>query len=333
MQITKPSAVTRLSCVVFCALLGATAAAQAQAPASYPSKQVDITVPFAPGGGVDLLARLIAQPLGVASNQNVIVENRPGASGTIAARHVAGRPADGHSLLMMNDTYAIVAAASKKLPFDAKKDIAPVLIVAYAPQLLVTSPQSPLRTFGDVLKAGKAKDAKLSYGACGAGTPGHLGAESLNLEFDMNILHIPYKGCGPTMVDVMGGGLDMAWVTLGAAVPHVKAGKLRAIAVSAKERSLALPDVPTVAESGAPGFNFSSWQAVGVPGGTPENVKTQVYAAIARILKTDAMQKRLTELGYTPANLDDTPRAVNQVVDGDIDKFTTLTRRINFAMD
>jgi tripartite-type tricarboxylate transporter receptor subunit TctC len=308
---------------------------QAQTPsaAGFPTKQIDLTIPFAPGGGVDMLGRLIAPALSAAVNQTVIVENRPGASGRIAARYVAGRPADGHSLLMMNDTYAITAAMSKSSQFNAKTDIAPIIVIAYAPQLVVVAPQSPFQSFADVVKAGKAKDAKLSYGACGAGTPGHLAAESLNISLEMKVLHIPYKGCGPTLVDVMGGQLDLAWVTLSAAVPHIKAGKLKAIAVSSKERSAVLPEVPTLSESGAPGANFNSWQGVGAPGGTPENIKNQLYVALAKVVGTEAFQKRLLDLGFTPASLKETPAIFQKIVEDDIDRFAQLGKQINFSLD
>ena len=318
---------------VVCLLVGVTANVKAQGPAGFPNKQIDIIVPWAPGGGVDILGRLLAQSLGTAVNQTVIVENRPGASGALGARYIVGRPADGHSLLMMNDTYAIIGATSKNLQFNPKKDIASVIILAYAPQLLVTSSQSPFQSFADVVKAGKAKDAKLSYGACGAGTPGHLAAESLNMTLDMKILHIPYKGCAPTLVDVMGGQLDLAWVTLSAAVPHLKSGRLRALAVSSKDRSPVLPEVLTLSESGAPGVSFSSWQGVGAPGGTPENIKIQLYAAIAKVAKTEGFQKRLVELGFTPANLNESPAVFQNIVESDIDRFMQLAKQINFTLD
>ncbi len=332
MQFKTLSAVSRFSILLPFLFAGAASPARAQAPA-FANKQVEITVPWAPGGGVDILARLIAQPLSGVLNQTVIVENRPGASGAIGARYVAGRPKDGHSLLMMNDTYAITASLAQNETFNPKKDIAGVIVVAYAPQLLVTASTSPFHSLSDILKAGKAKDAKLSYGACGTGTPGNLAAESLNIKLDMKILHIPYKGCSPTIVDVVGGQLDLAWVTLGGAVPFVKSGKLRAIAVSSKDRSAILPDVPTIEESGVPGFNFSSWQAIGVPGGTPENIKTQLYAAIAKVVKTDEMQKKFLELGYTPANLNETPTIFQNVMEKDIDRFTSLVKQANLTFN
>ncbi|MGE4240485.1 Bug family tripartite tricarboxylate transporter substrate binding protein [Ramlibacter sp.] len=331
MHFQMKSVAGRLSSLILVLCL-APVGAQAQG-AAFPGKAMDITVPFTPGGGVDLLARMIAQPLSAATGQSVVVENRPGASGAIGARYIAGRPADGHSMLMMNDTYAITAATSKSPAFDAKKDIAPVIVVAYAPQLLVTAPQSPLNSFADIVKAGKAPNSKVSYGACGAGTPGHLAAESLNLQYNMKILHIPYKGCGPTLVDVMGGQVDLAWVTLGAAVPHIKAGKLKPLAVSSAQRSAVLPDVPTLVESGVPGFNFSSWQGIGVPGGTPENVRRQLHAAIANVVKAEAFQKRLVELGYTPANLNEPPSTFQATVASDIDRFAQIGKQINFTLE
>jgi tripartite-type tricarboxylate transporter receptor subunit TctC len=328
------NSVSRLSSLplVLCLYLFGSMPAQAQAPA-FPNKQLDITVPFATGGGVDLLARLLAQPISAALNQSVIVENRPGASGMIGARYVAGRPADGHSMLMMNDTYAITAGVSKSIPFDAKKDIDPIIVVAYAPQLLVTSPQSPINSFADIIKLGQTPNAKVSYGACGAGTPGHLANEALNIQLNMKMLHIPYRGCGPTMVDVMGGQVDFAWVTLGGAVPLVKTGKLKAVAVSSAQRSATLPDVPTLSESGIPGYSFNSWQGIAVPGGTPEGVKRQLHAAIAKVVKDGAIQKRLAELGYGPANLDEPPAIFQATVAKDIDRFAQIGKQINFSLD
>jgi tripartite-type tricarboxylate transporter receptor subunit TctC len=329
----KQSMLSRLYLVMFFIFFGAIDAVQAQTPTSASGTPIYITVPFSPGGGVDLLARLIAQPLEVALNQVIVVENKPGASGAIAARYVSGRPKDGRSLLMMNDTYAINAAATKNLPFNPKEDIAAVIAVAYAPQLLVVLPQSPYQSFADVVKAAKAKGAELSYGACGAGTPGNFAAESLNIRFDMKILHIPYKGCAPTLVDVMGGQLDLAWVTLSGAVPYIKSGKLKALAVSSETRSALFPDVPTISESGVPGFHFSSWQGIAVPGGTPESIKIQLYAAISKVMKADAVQKRLLDLGYTPANLNETPAVFQKIVDADIDRYTKLAKQINFTTD
>ncbi len=331
MQFETQSLVSRLSFAISFIFLGAVGAVQAQAPASFPSKQIDITVPFPPGGGVDLLARLIAAPLGVALGQVVVVENRAGAGGTIAARYVSGRPSDGHSLLMLNDSYAIAPALYKNLQYDPKKDIATVINVAYAPMLLVASPQSPYKSLADVVKAGAAKDAKLSYGSCGAGTAPHLAGELLNISFNMKMTHIPYKGCGPAMVDVLGGQVELAVVTLGGAMTHIKSGKMKALAISSKDRSAVLPDVPTVAESGAPGFNFSQWQGLAVPGGTPERVKTALYDAVSKVMKTDAMQKRLFELGYTPA--DERPDVFQKLVDGDIDRFAKLVKQIGLTLD
>lgn len=302
---------------------------QAQTPA-FPNKAVEITVPYPPGGGVDLLARLISTPLS-ASGYGVVVENRSGAGGTIGARYVAGRPKDGHSLLMMNDAYAIAPGVYKNLPYDPKKDLAAVINIAWAPMLLVTSAESKYKTLADVVTASKAKDAKVSYGSCGTGTDPHLAGELLNTAFKIRNTHIPYKGCGPALVDVLGGQVELAFVTISGAIPYIKSGRMKALAITSRERSKVLPDIPTVAESGAPDFNLSQWQGLAVPGGTPEDVKTSIYEAVSRIMKTDAMQKKLFDLGYTPAN--ETPDVFQKTVNRDIDRFTKLAREIGLTLD
>ena len=303
---------------------------QAQTPITFPNKAVEITVPYPPGGGVDLLARLISTPLS-ASGYAVVVENRSGAGGTIGARYVAGRPKDGHSLLMMNDAYAIAPGVYKNLPYDPKKDLAAVINVAWAPMLLVTSTESKYKTLADVVAASKAKDARVSYGSCGTGTDPHLAGELLNIAFKIRNTHIPYKGCGPALVDVLGGQVELAFVTISGAIPYIKSGKMKALAITSRERSKVLPDIPTVAESGAPDFNLSQWQGLAVPGGTPEDVKTSIYEAVSKIMKTDAMQKKLFDLGYTPAN--ETPDVFQKTVNRDIDRFTKLAREIGLTLD
>jgi tripartite-type tricarboxylate transporter receptor subunit TctC len=328
MQASKSTIVRRIS-VAVCAFLGA-AAVQAQAPALFPSKPVEITVPYPPGGGVDLLARMISTPLS-ALGQSVIVENRAGAGGTIAAKYVSGRPKDGHSLLMMNDAYAIAPGVYKNLSYDPKKDLAAVINVAWAPMLLVTAADSKYKSVADVLAASRAKDAKVSYGSCGTGTDPHLAGELMNIAFKINNTHIPYKGCGPAIVDVLGRQVELAFVTISGAIPYLKSGKMRALAITSIERSKVLPDVPTVAESGAPDYNLSQWQGLAVPAGTPEDVKTAIYEAVSKIMRTEAMQKKLFDLGYTAAN--DGPVAFQRIVNNDIDRFTKLAKQIGLTVD
>lgn len=317
--------------VVASALILASAICHAQALPGFPSKALEITVPFPPGGGVDILARLVGLPLSAALGQPVVVENRPGASGTIAARYVAGRPADGHSLLMMNDAYAIAPAIYKNLPFDPKKDLAAVINFAYAPMLLVASVSSPYKSVADVVTAGKAPNSKLSYGSCGSGTDPHLAGELFNIAFTMQILHVPYKGCGPALVNILGGQIELAFVTASGALTYLKAGKMRALAITSRDRSKVLPDVPTLAESGAPGYHLSQWQGLAVPGGATESLKAAIYEAVTKVMKTETMQRKLFELGYTPA--DDPPEAFQKIVNSDIDRFDKLAKQIGLKLE
>ena len=304
---------------------------QAQTPsAAYPSKMVDITVPFPAGGGVDLLARLIGSQLSN-GGQGVVVENRAGAGGTVGARYVVTRPKDGHSLLMMNDAYSLAPAVYKKLGYDPKKDLEAVINVAWAPMLVLVPANSKFKTLADVVAAGSKNGTKLSYASCGAGTDPHLAGELMNISFKMQSVHVPYKGCAPAIVDVLGAQVDYGVITISGALPYLASGKMRALAITSKERSKATPTVPTVAESGAPGFELSQWQGIAVPGGTPEAVKQQIFHAIAAVMKTEAMQKKLLELGYTPA--EDGPAAFQKIINDDMEKFADLAKKIGLTLD
>lgn len=307
-----------------------TAAAQVQAAPTFPLKAVEITVPYAVGGGVDMLARLIGEQLGKLGHP-VIVDNKPGAGSTVGTRIVAGKPKDGHSLLMMNDAYSLAPAIFKNLGYDPKKDLEPVINVAYAPMLVVVPSNSPFNTLADLVKQGQQAVGKLTYGSCGAGTDPHLAGEMMNIDFKMKNVHVPYRGCGPALVDAMGGQVDFAVVTISGALAYVGGNKLRALAITSAERSKIVPNVPTIAESGAPGFNLSQWQGLAVPGGTPENVKQDIYTVISSIMKTPEMSKRLEDLGYTLA--DENPAAFQKIVNDDIVRFADLAKKIGLQAD
>ena len=319
-----------LCSLALAAALLPTAQAEVKPAPTFPVKTVEITVPYAVGGGVDMLARLIGDQLG-RLGQSVIVENKAGAGSTVGTRIVAGKPKDGHSLLMMNDAYSLAPAIYKNLGYDPKKDLAAVINVAYAPMLVVVPASSRFKTLADVVEVGRQPGSKLSYGSCGAGTDPHLAGEMMNIEFKMHNVHVPYKGCGPALVDVLGGQVDLAVVTISGALTYISSGKLRALAITSSDRSKAVPDVPTVAESGAPGFNLSQWQGLAVPGGTPDNIKMDIYKTVSAIMKTDAMRKRLEDLGYTTA--DEGPAAFQKIVNDDIDRFAALARKIGLSAD
>ena len=295
---------------------------------SWGPKSVQITVGFAPGGGVDMLARMIATEL-QKRGITAVVENRPGAGSTLAAAYVVGRPNDGSALMMMNDSYALAPAVYPRLSYDPRKDLAPVIGVAYAPMVVLVPAQSPHKTMADLVAA--SNKAPMNWGSCGSGTAPHLAGELLNIAFKAKNTHVPYKGCGPALVDLLGGQLDFGVVTVSGALGHLRTGKLRALAITSAQRAPFLPDLPTVAESGASDFQMSQWQGLAVPGTTPEPIRQRIYEVVAEIVQNPEMQKRLLDLGYTPAA--ETPAQFQRTVHTDIDRLNVIARRLNLKAD
>lgn len=320
----------RLLC--FSALIAAASApARAQdvkpAPA-FPAKTVEITVPYAVGGGVDMLGRLIGDQIGKLGHP-VIVSNRGGAGGMVGTKYVAGQPKDGHYLLMTNDAYSLAPAIFKDLSYDPKRDLEPVVAVAYAPMLVLVPANSRFQSFADLVQA--SKGGKLSWASCGAGTDPHLAGEMMNMEYKMQNTHIPYKGCGPAMIDVMGGQVDYGVITISGALAHIAAGKLRPLAITSQTRSAATPNTPTMRELGAANFALDQWQGLFVPAGTPESVKQAIYKTVSSIMKTPEMKQKLEGLGYIVA--DEGPDSFKKIVHGDIDRFAALAKQIGLKAD
>lgn len=305
------------------------ARAQDAKPASaFPAKTVEITVPYAVGGGVDMLGRLIGDQIGKLG-QSVIVSNRGGAGGMVGTKYVASQPADGHHLLMTNDAYALAPAIFANLSYDPRKDLEPVVAVAYAPMLVLVPANSTFRSFGDIVKASKA--AKLSWASCGAGTDPHLAGEMMNTEFHMENAHIPYKGCGPAMVDLIGGQVDYGVITISGALANIAGGKLVPLAITSQTRSPVLPDVPTMRELGAADFSLDQWQGLFVPAGTPDSVKQAIYRTVADAMKVPAMRQKLESLGYIIA--DEGPDSFKKIVDSDLERFSALAKQIGLKAD
>ncbi|MGE3925292.1 MAG: tripartite tricarboxylate transporter substrate binding protein, partial [Lautropia sp.] len=295
--------------------LAATALALIAGPAAasdFPARPITIIVTFPPGGGTDLLARLLGPELQKIWGQNVVIDNRPGASGNIGAQTVARSPADGYTLLMVNSSYAVNPGVFSKLPFDPKGDFAPVVNVAFVPSVVVVPAGSPFKTLGDLLAAARPGSSTVSFGSCGNGTPQHLAGEMINQQAKAAIQHVPYKGCGPALTDVVGSQLPAAVVTASSAMQHITAGKLRALAVTSKERSRFLPDVPTVAEQGLPGYELDQWHGLLAPAATPPAVVDSINADVARSVRSPAIHEKLLLLLYTPT--ESTPAAFRQLV-------------------
>jgi len=293
-------------------LLTAGVLAAPLARAAFPDRPLRIVVPFTPGGGTDTVARQLARELTDELGQSVVVENRPGASTIIGTESVAKSAPDGYTMLMSTFAHAVNPAIHKKLPYDTDQAFAPVAMIGKSPNVLVVSPKSQFKSVQDILVYAKAHPGKLTFGSYGNGTSAHLAGELFKSLGKVDILHVPYKGAGPGINDLIGGQIDMIFSTSASVSGHIKSGQLRALAVTTKDRSPAYPGVPTVAESGEPEYFVDSWYGVFVPQGTPKAVIDQLNAAIKKVSKQPDFQKAL-ELEGLVATVG-TPEALGEFV-------------------
>jgi len=282
------------------AVLGAAASA---ASAAYPDKPIKLVVPYPPGGATDVIGRIVAAKLGEALGQPVVVENRGGAGGNIGAEAVARAPADGYTLLMGALTsHSTMATLEKgKLRYSITRDFVPVMVVGAVPLVVVVNPGLPVKTLQELVTYGKANPDKLSYASSGAGAPQRMAAEILRREADIKMVHVPYKGSGPAMVDLVGGQVNLMAETVPAALQFIKSGQLRALAVTTRERISMLPDVPTTAEAGLPAVEVSSTFGVLAPAGTPNEVVERLNAAVARMVTVAEVKEQFLSQGVYAA--------------------------------
>jgi len=277
-------------------VLSLVAFALSAAAQEYPTRVIKMVVPLAPGGAADLLARLVSHDLTERLGKPVVVENRAGAGGHIGSDFVVKSPADGYTLLTAGIPQAIGMSLYKKLPYSMEKDLAAVIQGATFPSIIVVHPSLPVRSIRDLIALARARPGALNFGA-NTGSPNHLAIVLLDIANNVKMTHIPYKGAGPVVTDVVAGHIELASLGFPPALPMVQAGKLRAIAVTGATRSRQLPDVPTVSESGVPGYSVNSWYGVFAPAGTPGPIIAKLNAAIAAGLKSPTVSKRLTDLG------------------------------------
>ena len=276
----------------------ALAAAQSAAAQSYPAKPVHLIVPFPPGGGNDIVARAMAQQLGPDLGQPVVVDNRPGAGGSVGAELAARAPADGYTLFLAGvGSHAVNPNFHRNLPYDPVKDFAPVSLIASAPSVLVVNPGVPARTLAEFTAYARANPGKLNYASNGNGSAAQLAAVLYETMADVRMVHVPYKGIAPAMTDLLGGEVHLMFGTVVALVPHIQSGKLRAIAVTSRKRSALLPEVPTIAESGLPEYESGSWYGILAPAGTPRAVIDKLHGGIVKALKQPEVAKRLAAEG------------------------------------
>jgi tripartite-type tricarboxylate transporter receptor subunit TctC len=271
------------------------------AHAAWPDKPVKLVVPYAAGGAADALARVVATELGTRLKQQVIVENKAGAGGTIGAQAVAQAPADGYTFLYDATSFAVNPSLFPKLSFSYAKDFAPIGLVARIPTLLVVPASSPDKTVADLVQRSRGKPGQVTYASAGNGGAAHLSGELFAQGFKLSLVHVPYKGGAPALTDLAGGQVEMMFSAVTASGPLVKAGKLKALATAFDRRIESMPQLPTIAESGLPGFSAYEWNAIWAPAATPPDVVKRMEAELREAIKSPAVHQRLAELGALPA--------------------------------
>jgi len=313
------------------AAAGALCLPHAFAATAYPDRPVRLVVPFPAGGGTDVLARQLAKAVAQEWNQPIVVENRPGAGGSIGAAQVAGSPADGYSLLMTTaGVSAINPELYKKLPYDPATQFAPISRVASTVFVVVVHPSLPVTSMAELIELAKRRPGTLTFGSAGNGAAGHLPAELFKSMAGIDIRHIPYRGTSPALADLMGGQISMMFAILGAALPAIQAGQLRALATTGQQRSVVLPDLPTVAEAGLPGYAADEWWGLAAPAGTPDPVVRQWNDAIRQFVQAPESRAHLIGAGFEPSF--DTPQAFAQLIAHDREKWGDVIRQAGVTL-
>ncbi|WP_454737133.1 tripartite tricarboxylate transporter substrate binding protein [Cupriavidus necator] len=309
------------------------ATAPLTALAAFPEKPIRLVVPFAPGGGTDLLSRAMGITMGEDLGQPVIVDNKPGGSTIIGTDAVAKSAPDGYTLVMATMAHAVNPSLHKKLPFDTDRAFAPVMLVGRSPNVLVVKPDSPIKTVQDLIATARAKPGKLNYASQGAGTSAHLAGELFKKMTKVEINHIPYRGAGPAITDLLGGQVDVMFATAAAVAPHLESGKLRAVAVTTAQRSQApaLSKVPTIAESGVPNYSADSWYGLFVPAGTPAPVIARLNAAAKKAVQTEAFRKRAEQEGLAISA--GSPDEFGRYVKGESQRWSKVIKEANITAD
>ena len=305
------------------ALAAITAAGPAMAD-TWPSKPVTLVVPFPAGGTTDVLARALAEKLTLSLGQPVIVESKPGAGATLGADLVAKARPDGHTLLVGAVHHTIASSVYKKLPYEFQKDLAPITTIALVPNVLVVNAATPAKNVAELVALLKAKPGESNYGSNGNGTAQHLIGTQFENMTGTNFGHIPYKGSGPLTTDLLGGQITMSFDTVTPVLPHIKAGKLRALAVTTAKRSSALPDVPTLDEAGLKGFNIGTWFGVLAPAATPKDVLARLNTEMVKVIQSPEFRKRMEEIGAEP--IGNSAEQMAQQIRSETEKFAKLVK-------
>ena len=301
------------------------------AQADYPDKPLRLVVPFPPGGSTEPLARVLSQKLGESFGQQVIVDNRPGAGSTIGAEIVARSPADGYTLLLSSISNAISAALYPKLNFDIVRDFAPITLLATTPGVLVVHPALPVKTVKEFIALAKAKPEQLAYSSAGNGTPPHLSAELFAGMTGIKLIHVPYKGGGPSIIALLSGEAQLSIASLPSAIGHMRSGKLRALGVTTPQRTPSLPALPTIAESSVPGYAAETWLGLAVAARTPKDITARLHAATAKAMMLPEVRERLDALGYILRI--GSAEEYSNFVQSEVDKWRKVVKTANVHVD
>ena len=288
----------------------------------YPGKPVKLIVPFAPGGSVDIVGRILAQQMGEDLKQSIVVENRAGAGGNIGFEALAKSAPDGYTLGMASSTMAVNVSLYKSIGFDPLKDFAPISLVAMQPNVLMVNPELPVKTVAELIAYAKANPGKLNFASSGIGASQHLAGELFKSRTGVDMIHVPYKGGGPAIADVVAGRVQVMFETIPNSISYIQSGQLRALAVTVNERSAQLPNVPTMTEAGVQGYESRGWLGVMAPAGTPRPIIEKLVAAVHKAVATPAVNKRLVELGLEIKT--STPAEFSAFIATEVKDFRTL---------
>ncbi len=329
-QSSKQRRAIGLACATACALFACTSAL-AQASGGYPNKPIKLVVPYPPGGPTDIVARVVAQKLSEQLGQSIIIDNRPGAGANLGAEAVARSPADGYTLMVATTAHAINPALFSKLNYSITKDFAPISQLTAGPLVIVATPNLAANNVKELIALAKAKNGEINFASSGNGQSTHLSAELFNAMAGTKMNHIPYKGSAPALTDVMSGQADLMFDTMLSAMPFVKGGKLKAIAVTSAQRSPVAPDIPTIAESGLPGYEAIAWNGLFAPAGTPKEVVDQINAALKKVLEAPDVKQRFDAQGF--AAQWGTPADFGKFVQSEVDKWAKVVKTSGAKVD
>ena len=298
---------------------------------TYPSKPIRFILPFPPGGGTDTLARIVGQKLGQDFGQTIVTDNRPGAGANIGADIAAHAPADGYTLLMGNVAHAVNVTLYRKLGYDLVKDFAPITLLASTPNILVVHPSVAAKSVQELIALAKSKPGQLNYASSGSGSSSHLAGELFKTMTGVNLVHVPYKGGGPAVTSLIAGETVVGFATAPSVLPHVKSGKLRALAVTSAKRSAAAAELPTIAESGVPGYEANTWYGVLAPRGTPAAIIARLNSEFIAIMQSSEIRERIAPLGYEPDT--GTPQRFAAYIKSEIAKWGKVVKAAGIHAD